>query len=319
MVTPPSPALASISLAPVKTVDAVLLELARELLRDLLVLDRQGARIISTMVTLEPKERKIEANSQPTAPAPRTATTLGHAVEVEDVVGVDDALAVGLDDRELARHRADGEDDVLGGVGLLLAVRALDFDLARPGEPPAAADPVDLVLLEQELDALGVGVDDVLLALLDAHHVEGGRGDVDAEVVGLADLVEHRRRLQQRLGRDAAALQARAAELGVLLDHRHLEPELTGADAGDVAAGAAADDDHVVIGHRPLPNQSAARSGCPGASPARLPGGRARRPRAAPAAPPGRARRSTTTLPPRLEAARAACSRGWSTGRDRTP
>jgi hypothetical protein len=42
-------------------------------------------------------------------------------------------------------------------------------------------------------------------------------------------------------------VQAGAAELGVLLDDGDLEAELAGADAGDVAAGAAADDDEVVV------------------------------------------------------------------------
>ena len=41
--------------------------------------------------------------------------------------------------------------------------------------------------------------------------------------------------------------QAGAAELGVLLDHRDLQAELPGADARDVAARAAADDDQVEL------------------------------------------------------------------------
>ena len=53
--------------------------------------------------------------------------------------------------------------------------------------------------------------------------------------------------MQQRLGGDAAAVQAGAAEHGVLLDHGDLQAELAGADGGDVAAGAAADDDEVVV------------------------------------------------------------------------
>src|SRR3954471_17863180 len=52
------------------------------------------------------------------------------------------------------------------------------------------------------------------------------------------------RRAQQRLGRNAAPVQADAAEIG-FFDDRGLEAELRGADRGDVAAGAGADDDNV--------------------------------------------------------------------------
>ena len=49
--------------------------------------------------------------------------------------------------------------------------------------------------------------------------------------------------LEEGLGRDAAAEKAGAADLRVLLDDRHFHPELPGADARDVAARSAADDD----------------------------------------------------------------------------
>ena len=47
---------------------------------------------------------------------------------------------------------------------------------------------------------------------------------------------------QQRLGRDAAPIEADAAEL-LALDDRGLQAELRRADRGDIAAGAGADDD----------------------------------------------------------------------------
>src|SRR5690242_4440444 len=57
-------------------------------------------------------------------------------------------------------------------------------------------------------------------------------------------------RAQQCFGRDAAPIQADAAEIR-FLDDRGLEAELRGADRGDVAAGAGADDDDVegCVGH----------------------------------------------------------------------
>ncbi len=54
--------------------------------------------------------------------------------------------------------------------------------------------------------------------------------------------------MQQRLGGDAADVEAGAAVGGALLHHGHLQPKLRGADGAHVAAGAGADDDQVV-GH----------------------------------------------------------------------
>ncbi len=65
-------------------------------------------------------------------------------------------------------------------------------------------------------------------------------------------LLEQLGRMQQRLRRDAADIQAGAAEGLVLLHHRGLQAELRRADRADIAAGAGADDHKVVarIGHR---------------------------------------------------------------------
>ena len=62
------------------------------------------------------------------------------------------------------------------------------------------------------------------------------------------------RRAQQRLGRDAAPVQADAAEV-LALHHRGLHAELRRADGGDVAAGAAAEHDQVeaLVSHCSLP------------------------------------------------------------------
>ena len=62
-------------------------------------------------------------------------------------------------------------------------------------------------------------------------------------------LVQHVRGMEQRLGRDAPDVEAGAAQRFTALDHGGLEPELRAADGADIAAGAAADDDHVIVGH----------------------------------------------------------------------
>ena len=76
-----------------------------------------------------------------------------------------------------------------------------------------------------------------------------------------AGLLEQMRGVQQRLGRDAADIEAGAAERAALLDAGHLEPELGRLDRGHVAARPAADDHQIVprLAHDPTPPIGASR------------------------------------------------------------
>ena len=108
-----------------------------------------------------------------------------------------------------------------------------------------APDDGDLVLLHQELDALGV----LLRDLARAPHgdaVVGLHGaDLDPELLGVvSDQVGDVGAVQQRLGGDAADVDAHPAEL-VPLDHGGGEPQLGRADGADVPGRPAAHDDHV--------------------------------------------------------------------------
>ena len=123
---------------------------------------------------------------------------------------------------------------------------------ALAGEPAAALDPVDLVLLEEQLDAAGQPLDDLVLAGVHLLHVEaevpGRRRVAERQAPFLPVLrdLERVRVLEQRLGRNAAPVQAGAAEHRRALDHGGLQAELRGADRGDVAARPGADHDDVV-------------------------------------------------------------------------
>ena len=114
---------------------------------------------------------------------------------------------------------------------------------------PAPMKGIDLVFLEQELDALDVAVD---ARVLECHHrleIELGRGHADAHFAErVAGLLEQFGRVQQSLRRDAADVEAGAAEGRALLDHRGFQAQLRGANGADIAAGTGADDDEVV-GH----------------------------------------------------------------------
>src|SRR5689334_8565141 len=115
------------------------------------------------------------------------------------------------------------------------------------GEGGLALQPLDLVLLEQELDALRQALDRVAAAAV--HRVE-----VKLDVAGLDPPLGQRpvRRfleqlggVQQRFRRNAADVEASAAEGLAAFRARGLEAELRSADRRDIAAGAGTDHKNV--------------------------------------------------------------------------
>ena len=175
-----------------------------------------------------------------------------------------DQLAVGLYARKHARARSGREDDVARGIasrpagifgrGLIariwLALRGCNVDRARSFELRLAPDDIDAVLLEQEADAGGELAGDRARALDDGRQLDARRAiDGNAEASRRLDLVQDLGRPQQRLGWNAAPVEADAAE-ECSLDDGRAQAELRGADRGDVAAGPGADDDHIIRARR---------------------------------------------------------------------
>src|SRR5690606_34982924 len=159
------------------------------------------------------------------------------------------AIAINLQHGERARPRAGREHDVLRAVRRLLAV-LLDLDLAVAGKAAPALDRRDLVLLEQERDALVPLRGDALRALRRNRDIQRHIADVHAEVLQRRCLLCVLRALQHRLGRDAADVVAHTAQL-VRLDTGDLEPELRAPDGRDIAARPRADHNDIkgVIRH----------------------------------------------------------------------
>ncbi len=189
----------------------------------------------------------------PIAPEPMTSSDLRHALRHHGLEIGPDQLLVGLDAGQHARPRAGRDDDVLGLIRARperafrrLALAGLHRDLAGRVDRRLAPDHRDLVLLHQEADAVVEPLRHGARALHDGGRVERHLAGGEAVVLGVLHVVEDFGRAQQRLGRNAAPVQADAAEI-VALDDRGLEAELRRADRGDVAAGAGADDDDVEI------------------------------------------------------------------------
>ena len=179
------------------------------------------------------------------------AEAFGDVAKGERFAGADDVLPVHFGDGDIHRHGAEGEDDaaaclVCGNA----AVGGGDFDGFARQQAAASGEPVDAVGFEELFDAAGELFDDVVFA---GNH----RGDVEFDVAG-ADAVRGEvvprffvegGAFEQRFGGDAADVQAGAAEGGCCFDAGGFVAELGGADGGDVAAGATADDDDVVVFH----------------------------------------------------------------------
>ena len=148
---------------------------------------------------------------------------------------------------------ASRQDQVVGRGHEVARIAARDADAGRAGQHAVAAQDGDLVLLHEEFDTADVLVDHEVAALGERPVVEG-----DAVVAGEPELgallghpVQQVGSLEQRLGRDAAPIQARAAE-AVALDQAHRQAKLRGANGAHVAHAAAEDEqvEALLFGHR---------------------------------------------------------------------
>ena len=228
--------------------DALLAKRLLQLRRDGLVLERDeaGQQLEERDLAPEPAEDRRELDADRTCA--QNGQRLRHVSQVDRLVARDDARPIDLDARHAARRGAGRHDNLARLKRLRLAAAHLHAAAAR--QTRAALDPVDLVLLEQELDAFGETLDDLVLAGLHAGHVDRralrGVAERDAPLLRVLHDLERVRVLEQRLRGDAAPIEARAAERRLALDHGHVQAELGGADRGDVAAGARADNQDVV-------------------------------------------------------------------------
>ena len=96
----------------------------------------------------------------------------------------------------------------------------------------------------------------LLFAILNRGPVQFARVDAfDTEFLGIFQVIPKFGVEQKRLGRDAADVQAGAAEESVFFDERGFQAVLAGADGGGVSGGAAADNGDVVgsFGQRSRP------------------------------------------------------------------
>src|SRR5262249_45457901 len=125
-----------------------------------------------------------------------------------------------------------------------LALALLDGDLAGGVDRRLAPDHRHLVLAHQEADAVIEALRNDARALYHRGRIVADLLGREAIVLRVLQVVENLGRAQQRLGRDAAPVEADAAEIGAL-DNRGLEAKLRGADRRHVSAWPRSDNDHV--------------------------------------------------------------------------
>ena len=165
---------------------------------------------------------------------------------------VQDVLVVDVDFGDRERHRTGGKHHVLCADGVRLAVVRRHFDLAIGEQLAAAIDELDPVGLEK-LDQARIELFDYLaLAFQHAADVDRDAVGVDAVLlVVVLDMVEMLGRIEQRLGRNAADIQAAATGCGLavvilaVVDQQRLQSQLRGPDCAGIAARASADENHV--------------------------------------------------------------------------
>ena len=150
-------------------------------------------------------------------------------------------------------RRTGGDDDVLRRHLL-----AIHFDGVGAGEAGQALEPGHLVLLEQIFDAAGQALDGIDALALHGGQVEAHLVDLDAQLGerAVGGFVIEFRGVQQRLRRDAADVEAGAAQRLAAFGAGGLQAQLSSADRGDIATWASTDNQDVIIeiGHGVFPS-----------------------------------------------------------------
>ncbi len=121
----------------------------------------------------------------------------------------------------------------------------MHFNLVGADKLAVATQHRHLAHLGHLAQTAGQLADDLFLVAAQLVDVDFWGRELDAGDFQVLDFVHHGSDVQQRLGGDAAHVQAHATQGGVALDQHDLQAQVGGAEGGGVAAGAAAEHDHV--------------------------------------------------------------------------
>src|SRR6478672_2595344 len=234
--------------------DAVLLQPFGEGVGQGLVVERQQAVGHFDDGDLGPQLAEGDAQLKPDIAAADDDQLLRHGRKRQGL-GRGDDVAAELEEGQFDRLGARGEDDVFGADDDV-AVSGLHRAGLGVREFGPALDDLDLRLLQQGGHAVVQLFDDAVLPRDRLRQVDGGFGGGDAQRAAVGRLghrLEFRSGVDDGLGGDAADVQAGAAQTVAAVDEHGVEAQLAATDAGDIAAGAGADDQDFGgegLGHR---------------------------------------------------------------------
>ena len=185
----------------------------------------------------------------PMAPAPMTMMSFGCSGKHHRLLAANDAGSIERKTWHLPADDTRGDEDILALDFLLLSVLVGYLHDTCLGNRGSAADIVDLVLLEEHLDAASELVGDLSAAADDLVPLEAYAFHLQAKVGGMMgqELI-HFRILKERFGGDAAPVKARPTG-AIHLHTRHLLTELPRANRSHISGRSAANDNQIIIGH----------------------------------------------------------------------
>jgi len=144
---------------------------------------------------------------------------LRNAFELNGIVGIEDRVAIARPRLDVDRRATRCDNDRLRGVLVGRAVFLLERDRVLGRERRFAVSEGHVVRLEQRVHAADVAAHDFVFERDDARAVDFGRRHLDADLGRVVDLPGDLADVEQRLGRDAAPIEADAADLVAIEAH----------------------------------------------------------------------------------------------------
>src|SRR5581483_6435711 len=161
------------------------------------------------------------------------------------------------------RPRAGGNHDVLEAELLVLDLRSAHAQRVGVDKLGRALEVAYVALLCQLSQAAGEFLDHIALPGPQGLQLNVLMGALDSPIAGVSRLVNDLGDVQQRLGGDAAYIQAHSARIGLTVNKRDLHAHVGGEERGSVATGPRADDCDVFLMVRHRREQLAFRQSAP--------------------------------------------------------